>query len=261
MKLAHIVVATDASDVSRAAYITALDLAKRASATVSVMRTVTGRAIPVGAFRDSSTRQVDELARWARESSELLTIGVESHIEFGHPSIEIPRHAETAMADLIVLGRKPRTRAMRSHQGDVADEVMRRSTLPCLLVPPHAAPIHRVLVAVHASVRGWRVITEARDVTNAIGATLRAITVEPGVEHPQAISQAGTLKLRAELGDILTVRHGVVFDQVLAEVHETSPDLLIIGVERGGPPATLQRGSVSRQLAHAAPCPVLTIPT
>lgn len=261
MKLDHIVVATDSSDVSRAAYLTALDLAKRASATVTVMHSVAGRAVPVGAFRDSSKHQVEELSRWARESSRDSTVSVDAHVEFGHPSIEIPRHAENAKADLIVLGRKPRTQAMRFRQGDVADEVMGRSRLPCLLVPPHSSSIHRVLVAVHGSVRGRRVMIEARDLANAIGATLQAVTVEPGPEGPAAVAQASTLKLRAELGDMLTVRHGVVFEQVLAEVHATCPDLLIIGVQRGGPPATLQLGDVGRHLAHAAPCPVLTIPT
>ncbi len=264
MKLDRILVATDTSDASRHAYRAALDLARRAAAAVTVMRTITGQRVPVGAYRDSSDAHREALERWAAGAGENAAGAVQVHVGFGHPSIEIPRHAEATSADLIVLGRKPRTQASRFRQGDTADEVIRRSRLPCLLVPPGATPIRRILAAVDGTVRGRRVVQEACDVARSIGATIHAVTVEPWTSEELSkvapAPLAGTLGLRSELGEKLTVRAGSIFEQVLAEIGDIGADLLAIGVRRGGAPGTLELGGVGRHLAHTAPCPVLTIP-
>jgi len=36
--------------------------------------------------------------------------------------------------------------------------------------------------------------------------------------------------------------------------------VIIIGYRRGGPPGLIEAGSVARQVAHHAPCAVLTVP-
>ena len=54
---------------------------------------------------------------------------------YGLPGIEIGRFAEHVRADLLVLGRKQRSRGQRLLLGDTADAVARRSRIPCLFVP------------------------------------------------------------------------------------------------------------------------------
>lgn len=263
MKLEQILVATDVTELSGQAYRTALDLAARAGCEVTVMHTVAGRCVPVGACHDASAQESAALEQWAAATGESLT-PVRTHVGFGHPSIEIPRYAEALSAAIIVLGRKPRTQASRFRHGDTADEIMRRSRIPCLLVPPDAGPIRTILAAVDGTLRGGRVLREAGDLARSIGATLHAVTVEPELSPaPSRLASpplAATVGLRSELGERLSMRSGPIFEQLLAEAREVQPDLLAIGVRRGGSPATLELGSIGRHLAHAAPCAVLTIP-
>ena len=259
------VVATDASEVGRGAYVAALDLAARASARLTVMRAIAGRRVPVGAYRDRWEAELEQLEEWVATASTHGGVPVTLDVEFGHPSVEIPRFAETHAADLIVMGRKPRTQAARFRVGDTADAVVRRSRVPCLLVPPDSPPGRRVLVAVDGSLRGSKVVVGASEFARLIGASLRAVTVETAAadESPdlaRRTPRARAAPLRSEIGATLSVRHGSVFEQVLAEIRDTGSDMLAIGNHRGGPPGVLGLGSVGRHLAHAAPCAVLTIP-
>ena len=265
MKLEHIVVATDGSDIGLGAYLAALDLAARASARLTVMRAIVAGRVPVGAYRDSPGEELERLEEWIGTVSVPDGVRVKVDVEFGHPSVEIPRFAEANAADLIVMGRRPRTQAERSRAGDTADAVVRRSRVPCLLVPPDAPPVRRVLAAVDGSPRGSKVVTGARDFARLVGASLGVVTVEAAatdetLDLARRAPRARTSQLQSEIGPTLSVRHGPVFEQVLAEIHDTGSDLLAIGNQRGGPPGVLEIVSVGRYLAHAAPCAVLTIP-
>ena len=265
MKLEHIVVATDASEAGQGAYAAALDLAARASARVTVMRAIAGRRVPVGAYVDGSAAELERLEEWVSWVAAPSGVPVKLGIEFGHPSVEIPRFAEANAADLIVIGREPRTQAVLLRAGDTADAVLRRSRVPCLLVPPDSPPVRRVLAAVDGSLRGSKVFGGASEFARLIGAAFRAVTVEPAADDEtpdlaRRAPRARTAQLRSEIGARLSVRHGSVFEQVLAEIRNTGSDLLASGNQRGGPPGVLVLGSVGRHLAHAAPCAVFTIP-
>jgi len=67
-------------------------------------------------------------------------------------------------------------------------------------------------------------------------------------------------RVRAAVGRELEVRRGDPVTQILAAVGERRPDVLVIGCHRGGPPGIIDAGSVSRRLAHTAPCAILTVP-
>ncbi|MGH7590270.1 MAG: universal stress protein, partial [Gemmatimonadales bacterium] len=53
----------------------------------------------------------------------------------GYPSVEIVRCAERVEACLIVLGRRPPADLGDAMLGPTADQVVRRSPIPCLLIP------------------------------------------------------------------------------------------------------------------------------
>ena len=152
-----------------------LDLARRAAARLTFLTVIPAEPTPalVGAGAGASTgaprrnelviTACDRLAAWLE--SELVKepsiptpdIGA----AFGIPGIEICRFAEDRRADLLILGRKPRTRAARLLLGDTADAVARRSLVPSLYVPPGTGPIRRVLVALDGSERGMIVFRRA----------------------------------------------------------------------------------------------------
>jgi nucleotide-binding universal stress UspA family protein len=202
----------------------------------------------------------------------------------GLPQVEIGRFAEQRHADLIVLGRKPRSRTARLFLGDTADAVLRRSRIPCLAVPSDLMELSKMTVALDGTERGFIVYEYAAGFADACGMKLGAVTVEPRwAGEPPSLS-AQVWSTRSEhLADRISarprnrrggdgqgaepaaasglhVRHGQVVEEILSEVAESDSDLLTLGFHRGGPPLVVSHTSVSRTLVHSAPCAVLTMP-
>ena len=264
MHLSNIVAATDESDAGRQAVWTALELASKTGACVSVMHVV-----PFDG--NGSAQALEQLERWV--GSDLPPIDplppMTYSLAYGLPGIEIGRFAERVHADLLVVGRKPRTRTARLLVGDTADAVARRSRLPCLFVPPRDAPPRCVLVAVDGSDRGMAVLKAADGFARQIGAGLGVLTVEAvhaGEPAHLAMATPGTRSTRIQsrvhdtLAPNLEVRRGNAAEQILAAAHERMPDVLVLGLHRGGPAGVIEAGSTARQVLHAAPCAVLTVP-
>ncbi len=288
MNVKHVVVATDESDAGRQAVRTGVEIGGRAGARVTVMHTVPIQAVPVfvgvrgGADAFDGTGEgveLERLDRWL--AADVLPPDardrVETAVAFGVPGIEIGRFAESHGADLLVLGRKPRSQLTRLLLGDTADSVARRSRIPCLFVPPNSGPIRRLLVALDGSERGISVLRAACGFARDVGASVGVVTVEqePAGEPAHLASELPverSARLKAQVSLMLTrecanpakpvidVRRGPVVDEVLAAVEDSAADALVLGWHRGGPPGVLEVGSTARHLAHTAPCAVLTIP-
>jgi nucleotide-binding universal stress UspA family protein len=284
MDLRHIVVAADESDAGHGAVRAGVELAARASATVTAMRTLPIPAMPVFAavlggsesFSDANRTKVEaeRLGKWIEADlpapDDRRPVGIA--ITHGIPGVEICRFAENERADLLVLGRKQRTSASRLLLGDTADSVARRSRVPCLFVTAETRPIRLVLAALDGTERGMRVLVAACKFAAKIGAELRIVTVErtPAGEPAELgrdLPLGRTSKLEREVHAVLgsaetkvDVRRGAIVAQVLAAVTDHDADALVIGYHRGGPPGSLEAGSMARRLAHTAPCAVLSIP-
>jgi nucleotide-binding universal stress UspA family protein len=284
MHLRHILAASDESDAGRQAVRTALDLASRSAAWVTVVRVEATAPAAVGVTAGDGTSSaeddhpaVERLRRWLE--ADVLQRGeaerVRLRVAFGIPGIEICRSAERMDVDLLVLGRKQHSQRARLLLGDTADAVARRSRFPCLFVPPGAGQLRALLVALDGSDRGMSVLYGACGFARGVGATLQVVTVERGsADEPWhlaaslPVTRSSALQARVlavfrregipELA--VSIRRGDISDAVLAEAQETGADGLVIGYHRGGPPGVLEAGSTARRLAHAAPCAVLTIP-
>jgi nucleotide-binding universal stress UspA family protein len=288
MNLRHIVVATDESDAGRQAVRAGIDVGTRASARVTVMRTVPIQAVPVfvgvrGAVADfgagDEALETERLQRWLE--ADVLPPddrhGVETAVAFGVPGVEICRFGESHDADLMVLGRKPRSQMARLLLGDTADAVARRSRIPCLFVPPNTGPIRRLLVALDGTDRGIAVLQAACGLARAIKASLGVVTVEQEpVGEPAHLASALPVERSARLQSqvrmvlsrecvdgtrpLIDVRRGLIVEEVLKAVEQSAADALVVGYHRGGPPGVIEVGSTARHLAHLAPCAVLTVP-
>jgi nucleotide-binding universal stress UspA family protein len=213
---------------------------------------------------------LERLQRWVE--SDLPPLDPEPPMAYvpayGLPGIEIGRFAERAGADLLVLGRKPRSRIARLLLGDTADAVARRSSIPCLFVAS-SGPMRRLLVAVEGSERGTSVVRVADALARELAADLSLLTVEPAyanepahlaVATPLARSARIQTHVRETLGHELEVRRGHPAEEILAAVNEHEPDVLVLGCHRGGPAGVIEAGSTARHLLHTAPCAVLTVP-
>jgi nucleotide-binding universal stress UspA family protein len=280
MNLHHILAAADESEAGRQAVRSAIDLASRAHASVTVMHAIPVRALslPGGATEAHDLAGVEVegpmiqiLRQWIEYDLRTLREPppVELGIAVGVPDIEIRQLAEQQKADLLVLGRKQRSQMARLLLGDTADSVARQSRIPCLFVPPDSGPLHRVLVALDGSERGMVVLKAACGFARSAGTGLRVVTVEanpaePAIAPSTRLADEVRMLLAREAvpGTIpdLEVRSGPVVEQILAAVDATGDDVLAIGYHRGGLPGIIEAGSTARHLAHTAPCAVLTIP-
>lgn len=280
MHLRHILAAMDRSEAGRDAARTAIDLATRCSARLTILHVASHRRAPLHAeitrAADESDAAVASLRRWLETEvvapGELERIQLEAAV--GVPAIEICRLAESDRADLVVLGRKHSADMPRLLLGDTADAVARRSPVPTLFVPRPIREPGRVLVALDGSPRVMVVLQEASDFARSMGADLEVVTVEgaPGqgerdepampAERSRAVqSRAGEL-LSAEgfPGKQVAIRRGDVVESVIAHCLEMQADVLVIGYHRGAAPSILGAGSTAQRLGHAAPCAVLTVP-
>jgi nucleotide-binding universal stress UspA family protein len=286
MNLHHILAAADESEAGHQAVRSAIDLAAHARADVTVMRAVPVGAMAVAAGATEASDfagvgierpSIQDLHQWIRTA--LRTQREPPHVEVGIaagvPAIEICRLAERRQADLMVLGRKQRSRLGRLLLGDTADGVARRSTIPCLFVPPNSGPFRQVLVALDGSERGMLVLRGALGFALGAGASLRMMTVEAGPPDEQnelGLPVTRSARLERELQALLVqqpvpgaipavqVRRGEVVEQILDTVKATGADVLVVGYHRGGLPGIIQAGSTARRVVHTAPCAVLTIP-
>jgi nucleotide-binding universal stress UspA family protein len=274
MGLERIVVAADESEAGRLGIRAALAWSVPLGATVTLFHVLP--RVPVaaltggGANRGHGTDPLTALETWVTaEVAERPGQSVPAiEAGYGLPGIEIPRYAELVGAGLLVVGRKPRSMAQRLYEGDTADAVARRSTVPCLFVRRPLRVPARMIVAVDGTDRGVRVLQVGCDIATRLGCRLSGVIVErlhPG-EPPGlagAVPTARTAALQRRLNgaiEPLLVRQGDPSTEILKAAHDLSADVIIIGYRRGGPPGLIEAGSVARQVAHHAPCAVLTVP-
>lgn len=282
MHLRHILAAADDSEEGRAAITAAARLAAAAGASVTVLTVIESDEPPALVQRHAERLRrltetvVAELGPLAR---------VEHALASGLPGIEIGRFAEAKGTDLIVLGRKRRTHRQRLLIGDTADAVVRRSALPCLLVPSEPAAPVRVLAALDGTERGIAVLSAAAEFARAVGGNFRAVTVEPVYENEIGVTRVPTgrsarlVEAVREIGHAadasrrgkgrpltmdreapLVILRGAVVEEIIREVETCGADVLVVGYHRNGPAGVIESRDVSRRLTHEAPCAVLTIP-
>lgn len=287
MEFRHLVVAVDETDAGRSAVRTGLDLAARAGARLTIM-TVTPAAAHVrvphgGGAGDSAI--LEHMSHWLEHDLQAAPAGLNVELGCAHgiPSVEICRFAENRRADLLILGRKPRTAAARLLVGDTADAVARRSQVASLYVPPRVEPLKRILVALDGTERGFVVFRAAATLASAIGAGIQPVIVEPAQNGDAApIPSSRTLALMSQLDrlstpadrkamarmggaassleDVVMIRHGEPVAQLLEAAEASGADVVAIGNRRGGPPGPVEGGSIARRFAHVAPQALLAVP-
>jgi universal stress protein A len=119
----------DFSDESRAALRVAVDLAKRFGAELTLFH-----ADAAGSALQASVSEPGQLADWKRQAEALGAARVSTSHAAGDPQSTIVDEAKRCGADLIVMGTHGRTGRSASLIGSVAENIVRRSTIPVLTV-------------------------------------------------------------------------------------------------------------------------------
>ena len=202
----------------------------------------------------------------------------------GDPASALVHAAEGA--DLLVLGRHGQSNVSRrlvgQLLGSVAAHCLSRSSAPVVVVPdgaPASAP-DRVVVGVDGSDASERALRWASDHARAVGSRLVAVltwqltslpapsSATPGIVPPLPEWQAKAEHLldgvchKALGADARDVEQVVLHSPAAAGLLGalTAQDVLVLGERGRGGFARLLLGSVSRQCAEHAPCPVVVVP-
>jgi Universal stress protein UspA and related nucleotide-binding proteins len=269
----------DGSDGGRDALGLTRTLASISGATVVVAAVLPYGPFPVGfeELEDDAAAKAEPLFEEARES--LAGIAVESRgFGGGSPAWVMTYLAEEEDIDTIVVGSPHRGAVGRALIGSTAESLLHGA--PCAVVAtPRGyaaeapASIQLVAVAYDGTAESKLALHRAEALARETGAAIRVLTVvSPPVALPGVVGYTPALPPEPEkileeatsaLDPKLTVDGRCLTGPVattLAEACEDGVDLLLAGSRRYGPVMRVLLGSVSTQLIHKAPCPVMVVP-
>ena len=169
----------------------------------------------------------------------------------GIPSIEVPRWAEDNRADVIVLP------GGVEHVCESA-AIIRRSAVPCLLVPAWQRRFTSLHVALDRTERGLQVLGPARSAAASLKADIDYVSVSG--EGDESIA-AAWLRDRAgvplQATTVLTGSPVPALASLMARAHE---GVLVLGVRQGRSESIPDSSGVGRSLLRTTECAFLTVP-
>lgn len=278
LKLETILVATDLTETSNGAIVTATRLADAAGATLHVAHVAPGE---------------DELSaaagRWAEYEQEIEkaidpagTTRPQRHLIFGEPARAIASLAGKVNADVVVLGRRGETARPASARpvGSTAYAFVTHTLVPVLVVVhPLSIPMHNALVAVDASeaARGsllvavsWSSALRERGPTTA---GLTVLHVDTGADPTEQSAQmrrsaahdAEVLQRNAAgWAGVTVVRLTVTNPDPAAAISQQAIDsgaeLVILGTRASAEHGLSIWGSVSAAVTRQLSIPILLVP-
>ncbi|MCP4872520.1 MAG: universal stress protein [Proteobacteria bacterium] len=188
----------------------------------------------------------------------------------------VAREAEERGAQLVVLGSHGRTGAKRVLLGSFAEEVVRHSTVPVLVVrqptggspeapnkAPPAFPPARVIAPTDFSDPAHRGVQFAASLAEACDARLELLhALKKGGNAEEA--QAHWSREQAEIGhhaptSPLRIVEGSPVDVIVEAAGDGEGALVVLSSKGRTGAARLLLGSVAERIARTAPCPVLIV--
>jgi len=146
MQFRHIMAPTDFSEYSKQAVTSALELAQKFGAKLTILHVIELPPYPVegyvppslsATFMDDLERQATaDLAQLVPEAS-AANVEVARVIAVGTPYRKIIETAEAEQVDLIVMATAGRTGFSHLVMGSIAERVVRTATCPVLTIRPH----------------------------------------------------------------------------------------------------------------------------
>jgi nucleotide-binding universal stress UspA family protein len=249
----RILVAVDSPHGRDAAFERALTLAQSSGAELYLLH-----AVP--ANQPFSFRAAYRLARMEemRSRAEAAGVGVQTVEQHGDPAQIIELHASARNVDLIVMGGEPRS-GWQGHRSFVAERVIRRTSVPTLVVPSDAAnapaSFRNVLVAVDLSLGSKDVLRRAIALSAGEAVRLTVMHTVTGLEAAGAVQSRARWMLPeyrshvmadarrtldalvsavpAGIGTRVQVSTGSAARGILEHADETNADLVVVGRSRG----------------------------
>ena len=152
-------------------------------------------------------------------------------VETGHPLHTIlERHTGT---NLLILGRRGENEDFGGELiGSIAERVVRRAQVPCLVTPAHFKPVTAILTATDGSPLGSKAVDAGADLAARLGATLTVLSVAEKVDTATArrTAELAVEATRIRLpGATPLVREGNAAESIVAAAAEVKADLIVMG--------------------------------
>jgi nucleotide-binding universal stress UspA family protein len=276
-----ILVATDFSELGRAAVTAALELARAWNARVDVLHVFTLSAQPdASGYTAKQMKQHEDNARadLSRVADEVAAAGQlgEALLRMGPAADGVLLAADERAADLIVVGSHGRSGLARLVLGSTAENVLRRAKVPVLIVKQgQEVPTRAIGVAVDLSVESAHVVATGFELAQALGGRVHLLHAYAAVVVPNEFgagnipherlhdrARESVLDLAApyqrlptmgkcvvELGDPTTV--------ILELTEDLELDLLVLGTEGRHGLSRMVVGSVAESVLRQTRVPVL----
>jgi nucleotide-binding universal stress UspA family protein len=261
-----ILVPTDGSEESEAAFPAILPLVKAYAPEVTVLYVFED---PEASYDPPS--QVAKVCRGVRAA------GMNVHLELreGKPAEEILRAAKARKVDLIAMSSHGRGGVNRLVAGSVAESVLRRAVAPLLVTRQgsNSQSWMKIVVALDGSERGDSILSDAFRLAKKLGSSLDLVRVALPVVHPTGIGEIpmipfppddpmpylATVVERARSEGIVARAVGLegrACSQILRHVEESGAGLLCMSTHGRTGLTRALLGSIAEEMLRKAPCPV-----
>lgn len=250
-------VAVDFSERSLEAWRCARSLAKRLGSRLEAVHVSPGLAsVELGEARRAAMRR-ELLAKMEKACPGASAL----HLEGGDVRFGILRTAARRRGDLLVAATRSRTGLRRLIVSSVAEELVRSSRVPVLVVRGRSRAVRSILAPINLepySVEGLRF---AERVARALGARLSVLYVREGDQARPSVAgrlEAAVSDLRTPVRTEASVVDGYPLGGILdaAEGH----GLVVMAAHRGGVFHDAVLGSTAEQVLRRAGVPVLCVP-
>jgi len=281
-RLLNILLADDGSLNARAALKLLVDLPHDKESVVTALRVFTPLEAAEYADVEESLAHTKKLARNRH-------LHVRTETRLGYPTEKIIEYASENHPDLIVMGAKGTGANLGLLLGSVAMNIVHDGRWPVLIVREPVRGLHKVLLVTDgsacsqlacdytgvfplpeaASVEVLHVLPplEASYIADPMGVSLQAMSEEYLLRVRQTQETEGAALLHTTVGMLAEhglQAHGLLMrgeaaGQIIEYAKQHQVDLIVCGSRGLGTVTSMLLGSVSRRLAHHAPCSVLVV--
>ncbi len=276
-QIKNILVATDFTQLSENALQTAVAIAERHSAELTLLNSIeyANFMLPVEGtmatdqmITELSALNEDNLKAMAAEISQKKKLKITTHLAIGNPADEICRAAMKLKSDLIVMGTHGASGIREFFLGSNAFNVVRKTPCPVLTIPGGAArPYFKTILFPIREIEG--VLDKygfIRKIIRKNNSTLRIIGLTndgPERNIKYLADSVSKLQLLLQEDDVISTNGYFIGDniagEVLKEAEKVNADLIVITAELDFKIREFFVGPFAQQIVNHSTRPVLTI--
>jgi universal stress protein E len=267
-RLETLLVCTDASPDSQGAINAALALAQACGSKIYLLKILEFNPEFEALAPELIARReavVHDYLETCKAEADKIEVPLETRVRRSEAAyVAIVEEAQKIQPELIVMGRRGRSRLFRLMMGNVTARVIGYSPFNVLIVPQGVSlEFKKILIASDGSPHSYAAWDEALLITQRLNSTLIALSVardDSELEVAEAI--VNRLKTEAErIGislDTLVLK-GRPYGAIIQAARDRQADLIVMGVLGMTGLKSLLMGSVTERVIAQAPCAILVV--